>query len=478
MIRCRHIATIAGIIFVCIQVFILTRQIGSNVVTRAPPQTSVSSVLNETSSLQKEQRKGALHQHVSAIGVQKAHHRGRVASVESFHIPHQEPTIVQNASSSRPSPQLPRTASHFQIYRSIPLGRFPPQSIVSRAPHSQTSSGTEAAQSSSMLHQSQTDASSDMLITKLGSRLPFFLHLHKAGGTTLCHNARVVNQLNAPIRNCNAPGDGPRTLRDGIDGFANGNLTCEERQAYMNLHCIQFFATERWLDDELCVDRFMYLTVLRDPIKRIESNCRFEKVKPETALEWLQNSYFPEERVYLGTAAVDNFYVRSFAGREVFHRPAGGVTREDLEVAKRRLKRFEVVLILEHMAKGFLQMEKILGWEMPTERDSHRSFGSGDVTIRFSEAERRVLQQSNMLDAEFYDFAVALSAKRVASIQRLSQNRLPKLTPPSRVGLSPGGKIRTRAQCSRAFSDWKVRQEQRRHQDQRFLQRRRQRIQV
>ena len=89
-----------------------------------------------------------------------------------------------------------------------------------------------------------------------------------------------------------------------------------------------------------------------------------------------------------------------------------------------------------------------------------------------------MLQQSNMLDAEFYDFAVALSAKRVASIQRLSQNRLPKLTPPSRVGLSPGGKIRTRAQCSRAFSDWKVRQEQRRHQDQRFLQRRRQRIRV
>ena len=117
----------------------------------------------------------------------------------------------------------------------------------------------------------------------LGSRLLFFLHLHKAGGTTLCHNARIVNGLNAPIRNCNAPGDGPRTLRDGINGFGNLNWTCEARYNYMAQNCIQFFATERWLDKQLCPSHFMYITVLRDPIKRIESNCRFEK-ESETAL--------------------------------------------------------------------------------------------------------------------------------------------------------------------------------------------------
>lgn len=38
-----------------------------------------------------------------------------------------------------------------------------------------------------------------------------FFHLHKAGGTTLCHQAKVLNGMNAPLRNCNAPGDGKRS---------------------------------------------------------------------------------------------------------------------------------------------------------------------------------------------------------------------------------------------------------------------------
>jgi hypothetical protein len=46
-------------------------------------------------------------------------------------------------------------------------------------------------------------------------RWPYFIHFHKAGGTTLCHQARAVNGMNVPLRNCNLPGDGPRTLADG-----------------------------------------------------------------------------------------------------------------------------------------------------------------------------------------------------------------------------------------------------------------------
>ena len=46
----------------------------------------------------------------------------------------------------------------------------------------------------------------------IDGRLPYFLHLHKAGGTTVCHVARMSNELNAAKRNCNAPGDGLRTI--------------------------------------------------------------------------------------------------------------------------------------------------------------------------------------------------------------------------------------------------------------------------
>ena len=84
----------------------------------------------------------------------------------------------------------------------------------------------------------------------LAGRMPYFMHFHKAGGTTLCHNARVVNNLNAPIRNCNLPGDGPRTLNSGLQGMGNRDLTCAARLAYLNQHCIHFFAkgiTCMWL---------------------------------------------------------------------------------------------------------------------------------------------------------------------------------------------------------------------------------------
>ena len=296
----------------------------------------------------------------------------------------------------------------------------------------------------------------------LGSRLLFFLHLHKAGGTTLCHNARIVNGLNAPIRNCNAPGDGPRTLRDGINGFGNLNWTCEARYNYMAQNCIQFFATERWLDKQLCPSRFMYITVLRDPIKRIESNCRFEKVKPETALFWLRTSHFPEEKVYLGTAAVDNFYVRSFAGYDVFHRPAGSISFADLAVAEKHLQNFEIILILEQMDRGLVQMEKLLGWKMPKSVDSHRSFGSGDVTIKFSAVQRRILREYNKIDVQFYDYAVQLSSKLIDSIQEAPTEQLPEIRPPNMIGVGGTSVINTKKKCAAVFSKWKSNQEARR----------------
>ena len=103
--------------------------------------------------------------------------------------------------------------------------------------------------------------------------------------------------------------------------------------------------------------------------------------------------------MYLRTAAVDNFYVRSFAGYDVFHRPAGSISA-DLAVAEKHLKS-GIILILEQMDRGLVQMEKLLGWKMPKSVDSHRSFGSGDVTIKFSAVQRRILREYNKIDVNF-----------------------------------------------------------------------------
>jgi hypothetical protein len=192
-------------------------------------------------------------------------------------------------------------------------------------------------------------------------------------------------------------------------------LPCEARAAYLRANCLHFFAAERWLDPIMCPHRFLYITVLRDPIKRIESNCRFERIQPEDAIRWLTETSCihkcPREhedtRVFVGTPSVDNFYVRSLAGPEVFHRSFGQVQRSDLEEAKRRLLLFEAVLILEEFEAGLVQLEQLLGWERPKSKgDFHRSFGSGDTSIAFSQEQRQILIEKNDLDLDLYAFAV------------------------------------------------------------------------
>ena len=279
-------------------------------------------------------------------------------------------------------------------------------------------------------------------VRSLGDRLPYFLHFHKAGGTTLCHYARVVNKLNSPIRNCNLPGDGPRTLEEGIKGFANRDLECGKRMDYLKRHCIEFFASERWLDDTFCAERFLYMTILRDPVKRIESNCRFEKVQPAKALGWLEVTHLPPERVYLGTAAVDNFYIRSLCGHEVFHLPAGSINRGHLDMAKERLHSFEIILILEELLLGTVQTERVLRWKPPSPDDAQRSWGRGDESIRFSDGQRAKLREKNALDVELYQYAILLSRNITAAVKNTAQDVL------------FSGPRKRQAGCGAAFEKW------------------------
>ena len=102
---------------------------------------------------------------------------------------------------------------------------------------------------------------------------------------------------------------------------------------------------------------------------------------------------------------MDNFYIRSLCGHDVFHLPAGAIKRRHLDLAKERLLHFEVVLILEDMAAGMVQLERMLHWAMPGKKDESQSFGKGDVSIQFTDAQKTILRERNALDLELYEFA-------------------------------------------------------------------------
>lgn len=258
--------------------------------------------------------------------------------------------------------------------------------------------------------------------TKNDGRLPYFLHLHKAGGTTICHVARMSNELNAAKRNCNAPGDGPRTLISAPFGYANTQLDghCKRRRQEALKHKIDFLAVERWLDTGTfaqCHASFFFITVLREPVQRIVSHCRFEHVSPKEALAWARLSTADAARaadgrpVQRGAAVVDNFYVRSFLGGDVYEKTApGAITAHHAAQAIEVLARFDAVLILENLDRGFDQLFRRLGWCRPDAGELRQSFGPGDETIVFSASDRRELAALNAPDLSVYGFARDLAA--------------------------------------------------------------------
>ena len=266
----------------------------------------------------------------------------------------------------------------------------------------------------------------------IDGRLPYFLHLHKAGGTTVCHVARMSNKLRAAKRNCNMAGDGPRTLLDGVAGYANGQLDgdCAGRKRWAAKTAVDFVAVERWLDAGTalkCRRDFFFVTVLRDPIKRIVSHCRFERIPSARALGWLSAPSFDRDMlVREGTAVVDNFYVRSLLGADVYAGVGpGGVTARHAAAAMDALAAFDAVLILETLDASFQQLFRRLGWCEPPRDEMRQSFGKGDESIVFDADQTRRLVAANGPDAAVYAFAVELA--------RTLEARLPP-APPAKCG--------------------------------------------
>jgi hypothetical protein len=254
------------------------------------------------------------------------------------------------------------------------------------------------------------------------SRPTFFMHLHKAAGTTLCELAVRNGQRAAGMKgigtkalgfNCNLLGDDPGHLglevegQESTYGQAEGKLSCKGRLEIMKRDRLVFSAVERWLfPSDLCLNSFIYITCLRDPVKRIKSSIKFHREQSEALVtDWATtHEFFPHAPISKGSPSVDNFYVRSFAGKATYLKKLGLVTAQDLEEAQAILeKNFEVVLIVEQFSRDLVQLEVLLGWKSTTLGNAKKSPDSRKV--EFTELQELVLKKRNALDYDFYKFA-------------------------------------------------------------------------
>jgi len=263
-----------------------------------------------------------------------------------------------------------------------------------------------------------------------GNRSFAFLHLHKSGGTSICEMARANAESMDALQgrhNCAAMGDGNWLKEMGIGpGYSK---SCAQRAQMTS----SFMAIERWLDREVCTGTSSYGIVVREPVDRIISNTLYERAAWGWAAtpEEIVGSVLPGATVHLdgdaegqptemiarGTAAYDNFLVRSLAGPDAFRKPAGSLGRAELRQAKQALLQFDAVMVLDEFDEHSVQLSQFERWSnLVLLHSNARKEHWGDNP--FTDEQMATIVAANKLDAEFYCFAKALAAARTEAAKQ------------------------------------------------------------
>ena len=85
------------------------------------------------------------------------------------------------------------------------------------------------------------------------------------------------------------------------------------------------------------------------------------------------------------------------------------LTREDLQRAKARLRKFAVVMMLDHFDEDSVQLAESLGW---TQFEELYSDASDTLSSPFSEEQLQTLANINSMDFELVCYARSLARCR------------------------------------------------------------------
>jgi hypothetical protein len=267
----------------------------------------------------------------------------------------------------------------------------------------------------------------------------FFLHVSSSGGTAVCRWAQEQPCGRVPScgancnLNCHHPWDWVQSCRPPACKVPSRpckspfKLGCGGLARYARRRNLTFFASETMLHEAPCLRSFTYVTVLRDPIERLQSQfSRMHGQHPNTRLRELlsaAHAFNTSERSSLmGPAAVDNYLVRLLAGPEAFFLPAGGINASHFHRASSRLSRFDVAIPIENLSTfGTTWMQTALGWEGTlTRANSHRRrrrirSTDGGTPRTFGERSLRKLQALNKFDLQLISEARSRFAIQVHS---------------------------------------------------------------
>lgn len=169
-------------------------------------------------------------------------------------------------------------------------------------------------------------------------KITYFLHFHKAGGTSLCESASKSNY----ITNAGSSGANCNVFIRNVPCCGE---TISEQQNYAEnpSNRYNFIANEKSMPKELDHEFYSYVVIFRNPWDRYASHYKFAR------------DYYFSEKI-MGNfqtwvkAQPDNFMLRNLCGPECLNVPRGKLTFEKhFQLARNRLEEFSAVLLLENI---------------------------------------------------------------------------------------------------------------------------------
>jgi len=239
----------------------------------------------------------------------------------------------------------------------------------------------------------------------------FFLHMHKAGGTTINYLFREFNKYPGNIN-----GNPWTPAREIIKFWDYGKKEFHNFFLHLRQMKVEFVGFE-WNYfkhiEEIDTSQIRLLTCIRDPYTRFVSSMFAHSVERLNPLSWMKrnlkwNKAKTKQHFWVNYNK-PNFYVKMMNG--FGDEPDREVNWEHLETAKRNLDEFDVVIILE-IAESFRLMKKY-GVKYKGEVNNT---STNNRTIGMTQEQFKDL---NELDYVFYEYARNISLRMLNDLNIL-----------------------------------------------------------
>eukprot|EP00440_Ansanella_granifera_P061395 gb/GFBE01066558.1/.p1 GENE.gb/GFBE01066558.1/~~gb/GFBE01066558.1/.p1 ORF type:complete len:416 (+),score=55.27 gb/GFBE01066558.1/:1-1248(+) len=257
-----------------------------------------------------------------------------------------------------------------------------------------------------------SSADSSRTIANAPRKPIWFWHLHKSMGTTICSMMQARHEPVPKEFNCNGDSSVQATLR---------TQDAERIQRMMQQKNLSIVFSESWapgrlLDQE--TSPFSFITVIRQPLARTYSHF------VHASSHYCKDLDQPEQFSYCNFAQwalkhqPDNHIVRELLPEKA-DAPAGSLTMEDLELAKRRLDKFDMVVPMEQIQSDVSarMLEEHLGWKSIEWKHANVRNGASknSMASTLSKTLYAEIQAHHALDLAVYEHALTLFAQRSKS---------------------------------------------------------------